>query len=137
MNNNDLLERARRQAAQPFSQWGWRVALDPGDSFVGRWRGQTTDTDNDDRPIYLLWGENNEACFIRHYAALGRAIEAEQPEVGDRVAIHRGDDYQSQNGTGYAFGIASEPCTEPIPDHDGSGTAGTADLTLPDEDIPF
>jgi hypothetical protein len=125
--SDDLIARARARAeALPVPEgWGYRIVLDEGEVFVGRWRGETTNEDNG-RRIYLLWDEDDQPCYSRDYTALGREVDRAKPEVGDRVAIFRGADYVGQGGNpGYSFGLEKERCDEPLPDADG------------DDGIPF
>src|SRR5262245_34622041 len=110
--HDDLLTRAQERAeSKPIPvEWGsYRIQLDEGDSFIGRWRGSATDELNDDRPIYLFWDENEEPCFSRSYAALTREIDRAAPAVGDTIVIYRGADSVAQSGTGFAFGVETEP----------------------------
>lgn len=129
---DDLLARARDRAAQTAAtpdEWGYRVQLEPGDTFVGRWCGETTDLGNDGRRVFLLWDSDGEACYSRFYAALGREVDQARPTVGDTVAIARGNDYVSAHGTGYSFGLVVEPNGAPLPG--AAKEAGSGD------DIPF
>ena len=78
----ELLARAKERAEAPAipSEWGYRIALDEGEHFTGRWRGETTDPDNVDkdgnpRRIYLLWDEAGTSCFSRNYTSLAREID--------------------------------------------------------------
>jgi hypothetical protein len=128
---DELIARARERADTPAVpvEWGYRVVLDNEEEFVGRWRGETTDPDNADqqgnpRAVYLLWDEQNEPCYSRTYAALGREIRQAAPNRGDRICIYRGDDYTGAQGAGYSFGVVVESCDEPLPGAD-------------DDDIPF
>jgi hypothetical protein len=117
---SELIARAKERAesSPTLGSWGYRIALDPQDVFVGRWRGETTDEDNDDRRIFLFWDQDGQPCFSRFYAALGREIDRASPSLGDRIAVYRGDDYNSSQGTGFAFGVECEPNDDPVPDDD-------------------
>lgn len=120
---SDLIEQARENArSEQPGEWGYLVTLEIGAAFEGRWRG--TDVDSTyDRPVYLLWDRDGQPCYMRHYAALGRRVDAASLSTGDRVAIVREDDYESANGTGYSFGLAYAPSDEPLP----AGDDPTAD----------
>lgn len=116
-HHGELIARAKERAEAPPTPegWGYRVGLEPGDSFIGRWRGDTEDEENDNRPVYLLWDEDDRACFSRTYAALAREIERVSPEIGCTIVIVRGPDYIGQQGTGYSFGVETEPNDAPLP----------------------
>jgi hypothetical protein len=131
VSRSELVARARERAeASPVPDgWGYRVVVDEGEDFSGRWRGETTDPDNVDdegepRRVFLLWDEEGGLCFSRFYAALGREIDRAAPAIGDRIVIARAKDYRSARGTGYSFGVVTEPCDEPLPGAD-------------DEEFPF
>jgi hypothetical protein len=129
-----LLSRAKERAeGSPLPDtWGYRVALEEGDFFYGRWRGETVDELNSDdngkpRRIFLLWDEDEQLCFSRFYTALAREIDRAKPELGCSIAIYRGDDYVGQKGTGFTFGVVTEPSEKPLP---GGEPAA-------DDDVPF
>lgn len=126
--HDDLIARATERAEAPAipEDWGYRVALEEGESFVGRWRGDSTDELNNNRRIHLLWDQDGQRCFSRSYAALDREVDRLAPEVGAAVAIVRGSDYATAKGTGYSFGVETAPCGEPLPDPAAA-----------DGDIPF
>lgn len=128
-NRNDLIAqaKARAEAGPNPTEWGYRVQLDVGDSFVGRWRGETTDPDNDGRRIFLLWDADDRPCHSRSYAALAREVDRVEPTVGCTVAIFRADDYLNAQGTGYAFGVKTEANGDPLPETDAPAA----------DDIPF
>jgi hypothetical protein len=123
---DDLVARARARAdGRPIPpEWGYRIQLAEGEHFVGRWRGQTSDEQNEGRPIYLLWDMSDEPCFSRYYVSLAREVNRVKPSVGDQVAIVRGADYVSQNGTGYNFGLQNKPCSDPLPDRSETDVDG-------------
>jgi hypothetical protein len=117
---DDLLARAKERAeASPIPEdWGYRITLEEGDHFVGRWRGETVDEQNDRRRVFLFWNEAGEKCFSRFYAALGREIDRAVPRIGDTIVVYRGDDYIGQQGTGFAYGVETEPNDKPLPTED-------------------
>jgi hypothetical protein len=130
-SRNDLVARARERANAPLQPeaWGYRVGLDPGDVFAGRWRGETIDEANNNRRVYLLWDDDDEPCWHRHYTALGREIDRVQPNVGDTVVIARGDDYPTgYDNPGQAYGVECGPCDRPVP---GSSSQDE------DDEVPF
>jgi len=128
-----LLSRAKERAEEsPLPDtWGYRVALEEGDWFYGRWRGETVDEQNDNRRIFLLWDEDEQPCFSRFYTALGREIDRVNPELGCTIAIYRSADYIGPKGTGYSFGVEVEPNEAPLPETDDATTPAA------DGDIPF
>jgi hypothetical protein len=119
-DRENLVARAKERAeASPLPEgWGYRIQLEEGDSFVGRWRSDAVDEQNDNRRVYLFWDEKGERCFSRHYAALGREIDRAAPKPGDTIVVYRGDNYTGQQGTGYSFGVETEPNEAPLPDDD-------------------
>jgi|SRR6516165_770785 hypothetical protein len=128
---DDLIGRARERAeASPVPDfWGYRLALEPGDAFVGRWRGETTDEANEDRRVFLFWDEDEEVCFSRLYTALGREIDLAAPTRGCTIVIVRGDDYTAAQGTGYSYGVVSEANDRPLPEETAQRELGV--------DFPF
>jgi len=136
---SDLMARARERAEAQgqggSDDWGYRLALEEGGEFLGRFRGETTDPNNADqngnpRRIFLLWDEHNQRCYSRSYAALNREIDQNYPSIGATIAIVRGKDYVSANGTGYSFGVVTEANPHALPSEivlDGSDG----------DDIPF
>jgi hypothetical protein len=126
---SDLLERARQNEQERGSEWGYRVTLETGEHFEGRWRGETIATGGDygDQRLFLLWDRDGQECYVRGYAALARKVDDETPGLGASVVIVRGDDYQSAGGTGYSFGIASEPNDAPLPEADVQTSLGDDD----------
>lgn len=119
---DDLLNRAREsEAEKPDNEnWGDRVTLEVGEAFAGRWRGETIATGGDygDQRLFLLWDADLQERYMRGHKALASKIDKASPSIGDSVVIYRGEDYVSSNGTGYSYGIATEPNDEPLPDVD-------------------
>jgi hypothetical protein len=115
---DELIARAKeRSEASPVpEEWGYRIKLEPNDVFTGRWRGEVADEQNDNRRVFLLWDEAGEKAFSRFYAALGREIDRVKPKIGETIVIYRGEDYVGQQGTGFAYGVETEPNDAPLPD---------------------
>jgi hypothetical protein len=132
MARDDLILRAKERAetTPAPNDWGYRLILDPGDGFVGRWRGETTDLGNEGRRIFLFWDADGERCFSRFYAALGREIDRAEPEIGTTIVVYRGDDYLGAQGTGFSFGVEIEPNDAPLPE-------SADDYADEDDSIPF
>jgi hypothetical protein len=136
---SDLMNRARQAANErDDGEWGYRVTLEPGDGFEGRWRGQTSREGNyGDQPVYLMFDPNGELCFIYGgRARLDRWIEKLAPSEGDRIAIYRDEDEWAGDKTIHKYGVVTEPCYDalPVPPEPGAGH----DRYVPtDQDVPF
>jgi hypothetical protein len=132
--SDGLLDLARERAeSSPIpADWGYRLVLEVGESFQGRWRGEVEDPDNVDdrgkpRRVFLLWDGDGEPAFVRSYSSLARQVDQFRPAVGDRFVIVRSADYTTQRGAGHSYGFACEKCAEPLP-----GTAsGESSVELP------
>lgn len=114
-----LADRAKRNASErEGGEWGYRVALEVGETFEGRYRGTELATGGDygDQTLYLFWDHDGASCYMRGHASLVRKVESAEPGIGDTVAVFRADDYQSAGGTGYTYGIAAEPSDAPLPE---------------------
>lgn len=130
---DDLIARAKERAeATPIPDgWGYRIVLEEGEAFVGRWRGQTTDEANENRQIFLFWDEAGEQCFSRTYAALAREIDRAQPTRGCTIVVFRGDDYTTGQGSGYSFGVETEPNDAPLPAYEaGDDELASGDISF-------
>lgn len=116
--SEDLVNRARENAsARDENEWGYRVTLEPGDSFSGRWRGETmTSGDYGEQRVYLLWDHDGQECYLYGgRARLDRKIDSLALEAGNEVAIFRGDDEVSNGRTIHSYGVASQMTLEPLP----------------------
>jgi hypothetical protein len=136
MSGYDELVAKAKAAAEALALpegWGYRIVLEPGESFVGRWRGETADEQNGGRRVFLFWDSAGERCFSRTYAALAREIDRAAPQLGMTIAVFRGDDYASQQGTGYAYGVETEPNDAALPGGDLLDTGEPP----PDDGVPF
>lgn len=115
---DDLLNEARERAEQADGGgWGYRVTLDEGASFRGRWRGQeTTDGMNGPQPVYLLWDKDGAECFMYgSHKRLLREIERATPDIGYDVAIWRGDDEFTNGRVAFRYGVAVRPNMDALP----------------------
>jgi hypothetical protein len=104
-----LVARAKERAeGSPVpEEFGYRLVLNEHEHFVGRWRGETIDEANGDRAVYLLWDADDQPCFSRHYAALGREIARVNPQV----------DYATDHpNPGHSYGVETEPNEAELPD---------------------
>ena len=132
--SESLRDRAREsERERDGGGWGRRVQLEPGETFEGRWRGETTATGGDygDQRLFLLWDSDGAECYLRGHASLVRKVEAVAPSVGDSIAVYRGGDYSSAAGTGYSYGLAAEPCFDALPEQPEYGDLGDVDDDIP------
>lgn len=116
--NDDLLNQARESASTRDDQeWGERITLEPGDSFSGRWRGETaTPSEYGEQPVYLLWNEAGAECFIYGgRVVLDRKIRAAAPLEGDSIVIARIEDEFSNGRTTHRYGVATQTNGDPLP----------------------
>jgi hypothetical protein len=116
--SDDLLNRATENVSERVDgDWGYRVALDPDETFLGRWRGETTtSTDYGEQPVYLLWDQEGAECYLYGGRVdLDRKIRAAAPIEGDSIGIARGEDESANGRTVHRFGIATETNMEPLP----------------------
>jgi hypothetical protein len=116
-----LRDEARENAkVAPEGQNGYRVSLDVDEDFEGRWRGETTeDGQFGEQRVFLLWDQFGSRCWIRgSHVSLARKIDDLSPQVGDRVCIYRGEDYQGSQGTGYSYGVSKTSSDDPLPEDD-------------------
>jgi hypothetical protein len=65
--------KVRAEASPVPEEWGYRITLDEGEHFAGRWRGEAVDELNETRRIFLFWDQDDERCFSRTYAVLARS----------------------------------------------------------------
>lgn len=114
----ELLDRAKQAAEEaPDNDWGYRLDLDPGAGWEGRWRGEDVRRGGDfgDQRVFLMWDREGFRCHIYARSRLARSVDAVAPVEGDSVAIFRGPDEFSNGRTIYAYGIAAEPNDDPLP----------------------
>lgn len=133
---DELIARAKERAegTPTPEEWGYRITLEEGESFVGSWKDRTVDEDHDDRPVYLFLDEAGEDCFSRHYASLERELTREDPAPGDTVVIYRAENYKTRfddegEASGQSYGVTTEPKGDPPP----GAPAAAAD----DENFPY
>ena len=136
MSADDLLRRARQNAESgtvPESA-GERIELEVEETFTGRHRGREPEWGKGNSGAWLAWDDDGEPRFIWGCHRLNQEYEREQPAIGDRVVIHRGVNYKTRfdsagEATGLTYGLAKEPCDEPLP--------GSGDQDTPGDDVPF
>lgn len=118
MTDDDLLREAREAAAESDGGgWGYRVTLDEGGAFRGRFRGQeTTDGMNGPQPVYLLWDRDGALCFMYgSHKRLIREMGGANPEVGYDIAIVRGDDVMANGRIAFSYGVRVRPNFDALP----------------------
>jgi hypothetical protein len=123
--HDDLIARAKA-SSEGFvvpDNWGEVVELEEGGGvFVGRFRG--TDTDSRGDTVVLAWDEDGAERFFWPAYRLTQGIERAAPTIGDTICVYRGDNYQTRyddpgETSGLAYGVETEPCSDPLPDDDG------------------
>jgi hypothetical protein len=141
MSDRDALIRraqARASASATPDEWGYRVQLGVGDSFTGRYRGETSDQASDDRRVFLLWDDDGDPCWSRSYASLGREMERARPTIGDSIAIVRGEDYPTGYGNpGQSYGLEVESCADLLPETEAARDDGKSAGHDDDDGVPF
>jgi hypothetical protein len=134
---DDLLEQARerlseqQEAGDVNASLGEDMTPEPGDHFAGRWRGEgQMATKRGTIGVYLVWNRDNAAGFLYQHARLVQEVDAERPEIGDRVLVLRGEteEFEKDGETRKVFPyvLRREPCSDPLPDG-----------TVARDDIPF
>jgi hypothetical protein len=116
---DELTARAQEAAESGGTpdSWGDRIDIPVGGVFRGRYRGHD---DGGRSGAHLLWDEDGRECFVYGKVSLDREMEREQPGIGYRVVISRGENYKSQydedgEATGLNYGVAAEASDEPVP----------------------
>lgn len=134
---DELLEQARarlteqQEAGDVNASLGEEMTPEPGGHLAGRWRGKgQMATKRGTIDVYLVWNRDGAPGFLYQSARLVREVDAERPEVGDRVLVLRGEteEFEKDGETHQVFPyvLRREPCSDPLPD----GTAA-------DDGIPF
>jgi hypothetical protein len=131
-----LSDRARENAAEnDAGEWGYRVELDVGASFEGRYRGETTTTsDYGEQRVFLFWDRDGALCFMYGKTRLARKLDSLQPNEGDSIAIARIDDELSQGRRIFRFGVAVEPNFDALPT---PPVEARSSYVPPDDDPPW
>jgi hypothetical protein len=124
------------EARQRLDEWaeggelGVSVTLEEHGSFLGRFRGLgTAATKRGDVGVFLVWDEHGEKRFFWSKTMLQREFDELQPNVGDEIAIVRGDDIPNSDpdrSPTQRYAVKARPSLEPLP-----GESAT------DADIPF
>jgi hypothetical protein len=112
------------------AELGESVQLDEQQGFTGRWRGHgTAFTQRGNVEVYLLFDGGGARRFIWPTTRLRREIDELQPNVGDEIAILRGNDIPNSDpdrNPAQRYAVRVRPCADPLP---GEPPADT--------DIPF
>lgn len=131
---DEMLAEANKRLAEQEgggSNLGDRVELDEGGNFSGRYRGATMlSTANGERTAYLFWDASGAERFEWESAGLAEEMDEAGPQVGDKIAIVRGPDYNFEvNGEPRSkkkYAVAVRASEEPLPAGKAAG-----------DDIPF
>jgi hypothetical protein len=118
---SDGLHDRARESAKGFvvpDEWGEQIQLEVGEFFDGRHRGWS---DEGKSGAWLLWDGEDEPCFFWGCFRLRQAYEREKPNIGDRVSIFRDENYRTSHddegeASGLGYGVACEPCADPLPE---------------------
>jgi hypothetical protein len=130
---DELLDQARAaldEQGAANKELGDDMTPEPGEHVTGRWRGVgQMQTKRGPVDVYLLWARDNSRGFVYQHARLVQEVDTEQPRVGDRVLILRGEsetfEKDGQERTIYPYVLRRQEYDEPLPEQaDG-------------EDIPF
>lgn len=145
-HTDELLEQTRRRLQELESRqeddevdWGERIELEPGDSFVGRWKGETEGRTKDGGAftVYLFWDRDGKRRFMFQTARLGWEIRDLVPAVGDEIAVVRGTDLPAQSGKNptQRYAVRARPCSDPLPETGKAEESG--DQLGDDDEFPF
>jgi hypothetical protein len=145
-HTDELLEQTRRRLQELESKqeddevdWGERIELDPGESFVGRWKGETEGRNKEGGTfiVYLFWDRDGKRRFMFQTARLGWEIRDLAPAVGDEIAVVRGADLPAQSGKNptQRYAVRARPSSDPLPKTEKADESG-AQLGADDE-FPF
>jgi hypothetical protein len=109
---------------------GEDLTPEPGQHVAGRWRGVgSMQTKRGLVDVYLVWDKDGGRGFLYQHARLRQEVEEQQPQLGDRVLVLRGQtetfEKDGQERTIYPYVLRRQPCDEPLPDESGKA------------DIPF
>jgi hypothetical protein len=125
-NYDDLLgeaqARLREQEENSNEELGERVALERGEHFLGRWRGEITmhTKDGDSFPVYGLWDSEGQPRFHYRNAALADEIAECNPAIGDVIVIVRGEEdyefeFEGESRTKHRYAVRTRSSSEPLP----------------------
>jgi hypothetical protein len=143
--SDELLTEARlrlqdleKQQQDDEVDWGERVELKPGDSFVGRWKGEAEGRNKDGGTftVYLFWDRDGKRRSMFQTTRLAWEIRDLGPAVGDEVAVVRGTDLPAQSGKNpmQRYAVRARPCSDPLPETAQPDEGGQLAV---DDGIPF
>lgn len=117
--SDDLLNEARERAEQgDGGGWGYRVTIDEGGSFQGRYRGSetTSSVEYGDQPVFLFWDGDGAVCFMYgSHKRLLREMERATPDIGYDIAIVRGADEFTNGRVAFSYGVSVRPNMDALP----------------------
>jgi hypothetical protein len=125
--------REQQEAGDANASLGDEMTPSPEKHFAGRWRGEgrMVTQDRGTVDVYLVWDRDGKPGFLYRHARLVQEVDAERPEVGDRVLVLRGETEEFEKDGEirkvFPYALRREPCSDPLPE----GAAVT------DADIPF
>jgi hypothetical protein len=146
-DTDDLLDQARQRLEEleeegEADDLGERVELDELDTFLGRWRGEgvmrTKERGSVD--VYLLWDRDGAKRFHYRNTRLVWEIEDLKPQIGDEIAIVRGEDLEAQGDRNptQRYAVKIRPCSDPLPGEEPKGELSAKGGQLADdEELPF
>jgi hypothetical protein len=138
---DELLAEARKRLGELEEKaageldWGDKLDLEPGDSFHGRFRGESTGRGKDggEFGLVLFWDHDGKHRFTFVTAALRAELDTVRANVGDEIVVVRGDDrafeVHGEPRTMHRYAVATRPSDAPLPDE-----SAPPDL---DDGIPF
>ncbi len=100
---SDLVQKAKERLREieetDTDELGEVVTLEVGDFFHGRYRGSATLTtkERDAVEVVALWDEDGDPRFAWPHAALVSELAEASPEIGDEIAIVRGEDKEYES----------------------------------------
>jgi hypothetical protein len=132
----------REQQDNPNDTLGDDMTPQPDEHFMGRWRGDDGVMVTRERgtiDVYLVWDRDGKPGFLYRHARLVQEVDAERPQVGDRVLVLRGPaetfEKNGEQRTVYPYVLRRQPCDDPLPEQAVAVAAG--DQPAGDDDIPF
>jgi hypothetical protein len=146
-NTDDLLEQARarlrelEEQADTGDELGERITLEPGQHFLGRYRGEVEMRTRDGETIAVLgfWDQEGRKRFHYKTAGLVMEFDADPVAIGDDVVLVRGEDRefeaQGELRTMHRFAVRSKSSPDPLPG-DAAESPSSGQLA-DDEEFPF
>jgi hypothetical protein len=138
---DELLEEARKalhEHDEGNRDLGEDLTPAPEAHVAGRWRGTgTMATKRGQIDVYLIWDRDDRPGFLYQHARLVQEVDAERPQVGDRVLVLRGPTETFEKGgetrTIYPYVLRRQECSDPLPEAAPSQLEGED----ADDELPF